>query len=69
MRNCAGHEVADTIHDVIGTSVASQESVVATFALAFDLDTRDSTIEAALGAAASLGGDTDTIAAMLGARG
>ncbi|CAN7741344.1 MULTISPECIES: ADP-ribosylglycohydrolase family protein [unclassified Caballeronia] len=67
MRNCAGHEVADTIYDVIGTSVASQESVVATFALAFDLDTRDSTIEAALGAAASLGGDTDTIAAMLGA--
>jgi ADP-ribosylglycohydrolase len=67
MHRCAEHEVADTIYDVIGTSVAAQESVVATFALAFDAERRGSTIETALGAAASLGGDTDTIAAMLGA--
>nr|WKF60354.1 ADP-ribosyl-[dinitrogen reductase] glycohydrolase [Paraburkholderia busanensis] len=64
---CAPGEVADTIYDVIGTSVAAQESVVATFALAFDLERRGGTIDHALGAAASLGGDTDTIAAMLGA--
>ena len=49
MRDCAEHEVADTIYDVIGTSVASQESVVATFALAFDAERRGGTIEAALG--------------------
>ena len=63
----AGHDVADVIYNVIGTSVASQESVVAAFALAFDVERRGAPIEAALGAAASLGGDTDTIAAMLGA--
>jgi ADP-ribosylglycohydrolase len=67
MCQCAEHDVADTIYDVIGTSVAAQESVVATFALAFDAERRGSSIEAALGTAASLGGDTDTIAAMLGA--
>ena len=67
MNQCGGQEVADTIYEVIGTSVAAQESVVATFALAFDAERRGSTIEAALATAASLGGDTDTIAAMLGA--
>ncbi len=55
------------IYDVIGTSVASQESVVAAFAL--DHAVAEGQLEAypALGVAASLGGDTDTIAAMLGA--
>jgi ADP-ribosylglycohydrolase len=67
MRGSSEHEVVDVIYDVIGTSVASQESVVATFALAFDTERRGGSIEAALCAAASLGGDTDTIAAMLGA--
>lgn len=58
--------VADRVQAVstlIGTSVASQESVVAALALvALDDDPW-----ATLGTAASLGGDTDTIAAMAGA--
>jgi ADP-ribosylglycohydrolase len=58
--------VADRVGAVstlIGTSVASQESVVAALALvALDDDPW-----ATLGTAASLGGDTDTIAAMAGA--
>ena len=51
------------IDGVIGTSVASQESVVTALALvALDLDPWDT-----LCTAASTGGDTDTIAAMAGA--
>ncbi|MCU1527455.1 MAG: ADP-ribosylglycohydrolase [Frondihabitans sp.] len=54
---------ADALYDVVGTSVASQESVVAALALvSLDLDPW-----ATLGEAAGLGGDTDTIAAMAGA--
>jgi ADP-ribosylglycohydrolase len=67
MHQCTEGEVVKVLYDVIGTSVASQESVVATFALAFDAERRGNSIESSLGAAASLGGDTDTIAAMLGA--
>lgn len=56
-------ERVDAIAVVVGTSVASQESVVAALALA--------SIEqepwVTLGIAASLGGDTDTIGAMAGA--
>lgn len=53
----------DAVSTLIGTSVASQESVVAALALvALDLDPWDT-----LCIAASLGGDTDTIAAMAGA--
>jgi ADP-ribosylglycohydrolase len=52
-----------TIDTMIGTSVASQESVVAALALvSLDLDPWET-----LCTAASLGGDTDTIAAMAGA--
>jgi len=51
------------IDGVIGTSVASQESVVAALALvSLDLDPWET-----LCTAASIGGDTDTIAAMAGA--
>ena len=53
----------DVIDGVIGTSVASQESVVAALALvSLDLDPWET-----LCTAASTGGDTDTIAAMAGA--
>jgi len=52
-----------TVSRLIGTSVASQESVVAALALvALDLDPWQT-----LCTAASIGGDTDTIAAMAGA--
>ncbi|WP_431277607.1 ADP-ribosylglycohydrolase family protein [Leifsonia poae] len=54
---------ADALYDVIGTSVASQESVVAALAIAaVSDDPWDS-----LCLAATLGGDTDTVAAMAGA--
>lgn len=56
--------LADAVCDVIGTSVASQESVVAAFALAEALG--DEPLEA-LTLAAELGGDTDTVAAICGA--
>ena len=59
--------IPQKLYDVVGTSVASQESVVAAFALASDAARRGIDIGASLGVAASLGGDTDTIAAMLGA--
>ncbi len=59
--------LADLIYEVIGTSVASQESVVAAFALARAVANGQLTPYAALCMAASLGGDTDTIAAVLGA--
>lgn len=53
----------DALAEVIGTSVAAQESVVAALALAAVADDP----WAALCRAAGLGGDTDTIAAMAGA--
>lgn len=52
------------IADVVGTTVASQESVPAAFAL---LPAALADPLAGLGRAASLGGDTDTVGAMLGA--
>ncbi|MGH8779933.1 ADP-ribosylglycohydrolase family protein [Paraburkholderia sp.] len=64
---CPADAVEQKLYDVVGTSVASQESVVAAFALASDAARRGTGIAASLGTAASLGGDTDTIAAMLGA--
>ncbi|KKJ04022.1 ADP-ribosylglycohydrolase family protein, partial [Burkholderia gladioli] len=63
----SGEALADWLYEVVGTSVASQESVVAAFALAHDARRHGTAIEASLASAASLGGDTDTIAAMLGA--
>ncbi|GAA1857601.1 ADP-ribosylglycohydrolase family protein [Pseudonocardia alni subsp. carboxydivorans] len=56
--------LADTVADVVGTSVTATESVVAALGLAAALgdDPR-----AALVTAASLGGDTDTVAAICGA--
>ncbi|AWY43427.1 ADP-ribosylglycohydrolase [Pseudomonas putida] len=59
--------LADLLYDVIGTSVASQESVVVSFALAQQVAIREMTAFESLCMAASLGGDTDTIAAILGA--
>jgi ADP-ribosylglycohydrolase len=56
-------ERVDVVSGLIGTSVASQESVVAALALvALDLDPWQTVCTAA-----SIGGDTDTIAAMAGA--
>ncbi|WP_019144636.1 ADP-ribosylglycohydrolase family protein [Aeromicrobium massiliense] len=54
---------ADELDTVVGTSVAAQESVVAAFAIA----AAEPDPWAALCLAASVGGDTDTIAAILGA--
>lgn len=65
--SCDVDSLPDVIYDVIGTSVASQESVVAAFALAQAVAEGQLEAYRALGVAASLGGDTDTIAAMLGA--
>jgi ADP-ribosylglycohydrolase len=53
----------DALERIIGTSVASQESVVAALALASVCDNPWET----LCTAAGIGGDTDTIAAMTGA--
>lgn len=67
---CAGssnEQLPDLIYSVIGTSVASQESVVAAFALAHQVAAQHISAFDALCMAASLGGDTDTIAAILGA--
>ncbi|KRP68395.1 ADP-ribosylglycohydrolase [Pseudomonas paralactis] len=58
---------ADLLYELIGTSVASQESVVVSFALAQQVASGDMNAFEALCLAASLGGDTDTIAAILGA--
>ncbi|WP_025128713.1 ADP-ribosylglycohydrolase family protein [Pseudomonas sp. PH1b] len=55
------------LYELIGTSVASQESVVASFALAGQVALGHLEAFEALCMAASLGGDTDTIAAILGA--
>lgn len=54
---------ASELDAVVGTSVAAQESVVAAFAIA----AAEPDPWAALCLAASVGGDTDTIAAILGA--
>lgn len=64
---CDDEQLADRLYDVVGTSVASQESVVAAFALASRVASGRLAPFAALCMAASLGGDTDTIAAVLGA--
>lgn len=56
-----------TLYELIGTSVASQESVVVSFALAGQVALGQLAAFEALCLAASLGGDTDTIAAILGA--
>ncbi|KRP42161.1 ADP-ribosylglycohydrolase family protein [Pseudomonas poae] len=58
---------ADLLYELIGTSVASQESVVVSFALAQQVAVGAMNAFEAVCLAASLGGDTDTIAAMLGA--
>jgi ADP-ribosylglycohydrolase len=57
-------DLGAAVADVIGTSVAAQESVVAAFALAEALG--DDPVEA-LTLAAGIGGDTDTVAAICGA--
>ncbi len=64
---CSNEQLPELIYDVIGTSVASQESVVAAFALAYHVASMQLSAFEALCMAASLGGDTDTIAAILGA--
>jgi ADP-ribosylglycohydrolase len=64
---CSNQQLPELIYDVIGTSVASQESVVAAFALAHQVAGGELSAFEALCMAASLGGDTDTIAAILGA--
>jgi ADP-ribosylglycohydrolase len=64
---CSNEQLPALIYDVIGTSVASQESVVAAFALAHQVASGQLTAFDAICMAASLGGDTDTIAAILGA--
>jgi ADP-ribosylglycohydrolase len=64
VRGLGRASLADAIAEVIGTSVAAQESVVAAIALAEALGDDPMT---ALTVAAELGGDTDTVAAMCGA--
>ena len=60
------HEVADVIYSLVGTSLATQESVPAAFAV---LSAVPGDPWRACLLAASLGGDCDTIAAMAGAIG
>lgn len=64
---CNPDNFGDLLYDVIGTSVASQESVVVAFALAQRVASAGLNRFDALCMAASIGGDTDTIAAILGA--
>ncbi|WP_282363978.1 ADP-ribosylglycohydrolase family protein [Pseudomonas sp. PS01297] len=64
---CTPDNLGDLLYDVIGTSVASQESVVAAFALAQRVASGSLSSFNALCIAASIGGDTDTIAGILGA--
>ena len=59
-----GGAVGGAVYAVVGTSVAAQESVVAAFALVEALGSSPIDV---LTAAAGLGGDTDTIAAIAGA--
>src|SRR5215472_14872324 len=58
------HQVLDTVYRLVGTSLATQESVPAAFAVAAAVP-GDPWLACRL--AASLGGDCDTIAAMTGA--
>lgn len=60
----APHELVPAVDEVVGTSVAANESVVAAFAL---VEALGHDVRAALTTAASLGGDTDTVAAICGA--
>lgn len=64
VRGMTTDALADAVSQVIGTSVAAQESIVAAFALAEALGDEPVT---ALTLAARLGGDTDTVAAICGA--
>ncbi|HEX7350838.1 ADP-ribosylglycohydrolase family protein [Brachybacterium sp.] len=64
LRAMAPRERDAFLYDVVGTSVQSQESVVAALLL---VDLGRSDPFATLCLAASLGGDTDTVAAMAGA--
>lgn len=64
VRGMSTAALADAVADVIGTSVAAQESVVAAFAIAEVLG--EQPVEA-LRLAAELGGDTDTVGAICGA--
>jgi ADP-ribosylglycohydrolase len=68
LRATAPADRPSVLRTVIGTSVASQESVVAALSLVavFDGD-QDASAWSTLCLAAGLGGDTDTIAAMAGA--
>lgn len=63
LRRSRPSERAGLLRDLVGTSVASQESVVAALALVAASDDPWRTLTLA----ASLGGDTDTIAAIAGA--
>ncbi|MBK4348949.1 ADP-ribosylglycohydrolase family protein [Lacisediminihabitans changchengi] len=63
LNETAASKRSDVLTDVIGTSVASQESVVAALAL---VAVAESPWDAVC-LAAGLGGDTDTVAAMAGA--
>ncbi|PKV93792.1 ADP-ribosylglycohydrolase [Amycolatopsis echigonensis] len=63
LRGTPASQRADAVAEVIGTSVASQESVVAAFAIAATAEEPWD----ALCFAAELGGDTDTVTAMAGA--
>jgi ADP-ribosylglycohydrolase len=64
VRGMPDADLADALVDVVGTSVAAQESLVAALALA---EVRGADPLAALTIAAEIGGDTDTVAAMCGA--
>jgi ADP-ribosylglycohydrolase len=68
LRGATPGDRVQLLRTVIGTSVASQESVVAALALVAVADGEaDATPWSTLCQAAGLGGDTDTIAAMAGA--
>lgn len=60
----ADEQLIDTVYRVVGTSLASQESIPAAFAV---FAARHDDPWQACRIAASLGGDTDTIAAIVGA--
>ncbi|SMD18400.1 ADP-ribosylglycohydrolase family protein [Kibdelosporangium aridum] len=64
VRGMSRDALANAVVEVIGTSVAAQESVVAAIALAEALG--DDPVDA-MTLAAEIGGDTDTVAAMTGA--
>jgi ADP-ribosylglycohydrolase len=63
-RRCRGSSLIEVVCDQIGTSLASEESVPAAFAVLV-ANRDDGWLACCI--AASLGGDTDTIAAMTGA--